>query len=72
MGMPLYMEPNFEDLSCKMVFGQTPPPLEQDDVMGQPCFKQCAVLSSYRVACQLLVKCLCSVQVVSRKAQDAC
>ena len=44
MGMPLYMEPNFEDLSCKMVFGQTPPPLEQDDVMGQPCFKQCALL----------------------------
>lgn len=42
MGMPLYMEPNFEDLSCKMIFGQTPPPLAEDPVNNQPCFKQCA------------------------------
>lgn len=40
-GMPLYMEPNFEDLSCNMIFGKQPPPLEDDPVKKQPCFKQC-------------------------------
>lgn len=37
-GMPLTMNPNFEDLSCEMVFGQVPPPLEQDPVYTQSCF----------------------------------
>lgn len=36
--MPLTMNPNFEDLSCEMVFGQVPPPLEQDPVYTQSCF----------------------------------
>ena len=42
MGMPLYMEPNFEDLSCKMKFGEVAPPLDQDPVNTQPCFSRCA------------------------------
>lgn len=43
-GLPLTMNPNFEDLSCDMVFGQTPPPLEQDPVYTQPCFvPQCSL-----------------------------
>uniref|UniRef100_A0A383VCL9 Beta-carotene isomerase D27-like C-terminal domain-containing protein n=1 Tax=Tetradesmus obliquus TaxID=3088 RepID=A0A383VCL9_TETOB len=37
-GMPLTMNPNFEDLSCEMVFGQVPPLLEQDPVYTQSCF----------------------------------
>jgi Beta-carotene isomerase D27-like, C-terminal len=41
-GMPLYMEPNFEDLSCKMIFGRAAPPLADDPVIGQSCFSQCA------------------------------
>ena len=45
-GMPLYMEPNFEDLSCKMIFGQAPPPLSDDPVTQQPCFSRCAVMST--------------------------
>jgi hypothetical protein len=43
-GMPLTMNPNFEDLSCEMVFGQAPPPLEQDPVYTQSCFvPQCSL-----------------------------
>lgn len=39
-GIPLTMTPNFEDLSCEMVFGQTPPPLETEAVYHQPCLAQ--------------------------------
>ena len=43
-GLPLTMDPNFEDLSCEMIFGQRAPPVEQDAVYGQPCFlSQCSV-----------------------------
>nr|GME17698.1 beta-carotene isomerase D27, chloroplastic [Ipomoea batatas] len=37
-GLPLTMNPNFEDMSCEMVYGQPPPPYEQDPVAKQPCF----------------------------------
>ncbi|PSC73082.1 beta-carotene isomerase chloroplastic-like [Micractinium conductrix] len=41
-GLPLTMNPNFEDLSCEMIFGEAPPPVELDKVYDQPCFlKQC-------------------------------
>ena len=39
-GIPLTMTPNFEDLSCKMTFGQIPPPPELDDAHQQPCLEQ--------------------------------
>jgi Beta-carotene isomerase D27-like, C-terminal len=39
-GIPLTMEPNFEDLSCKMIFGQVPPPPDTDDAFRQPCLEQ--------------------------------
>jgi hypothetical protein len=43
-GLPLTMNPNFEDLSCDMIFGQAPPPLEHDPVYTQPCFvPQCSL-----------------------------
>ncbi|KAI3429383.1 hypothetical protein D9Q98_005478 [Chlorella vulgaris] len=42
LGMPLTMNPNFEDLSCEMVFGNEPPPLEADPVATQPCLATCA------------------------------
>ena len=35
--MPLTMEPNFEDMSCLMIFGQTPPAPEEDVVFKQKC-----------------------------------
>jgi len=43
-GLPLTMNPNFEDLSCEMIFGQAPPPIEEDKIYTQPCFaNQCAI-----------------------------
>ena len=43
LGMKLYMKPNFRDCSCEMFFGVSPPPMEQDDVYGQPCFSTCSM-----------------------------
>ncbi|ERN08265.1 beta-carotene isomerase D27, chloroplastic isoform X1 [Amborella trichopoda] len=37
-GLPLTMTPNFEDMSCDMVYGQAPPPFEEDPVSTQPCY----------------------------------
>jgi len=36
-GIPLTMTPDFEDLSCEMVFGQNPPPFEEEEASRQPC-----------------------------------
>lgn len=45
-GIPLTMKPNFEDLSCQMIFGQIPPPPEVDDAYQQPCLEQQGSLRS--------------------------
>ncbi|KAI5075494.1 hypothetical protein GOP47_0009570 [Adiantum capillus-veneris] len=37
-GLPLTMNPNFEDMSCEMIYGQQPPPIEEDLAFKQPCF----------------------------------
>jgi hypothetical protein len=51
-GLPLTMEPNFEDLSCKMIFGQAPLPIELDPALQQPCFaKQCSMAERTIVPC---------------------
>ncbi|NET48963.1 MAG: DUF4033 domain-containing protein [Merismopedia sp. SIO2A8] len=52
-GIPVTMNPNFEDLSCDMIFGQTPPPLEDDEtVYQQPCFTtECAIASPKAPTC---------------------
>lgn len=47
-GLPLTMNPNFEDLSCEMKFGVAPPPVEQDAVYGQPCYKICEIAQEGR------------------------
>jgi Beta-carotene isomerase D27-like, C-terminal len=39
-GIPLTMKPNFEDLSCQMIFGQIPPLPAVDDAFQQPCLEQ--------------------------------
>lgn len=31
---------DFEDMSCEMVYGQVPPPLEEDPVSTQPCLAE--------------------------------
>jgi hypothetical protein len=46
-GIPLTMTPNFEDLSCEMVFGQMPPPLETEAAYEQGCLvDQCTMARS--------------------------
>lgn len=33
-----FLYADFEDMSCEMVYGQVPPPFEEDPVAKQPCF----------------------------------
>lgn len=32
---------DFDDMSCKMIFGQEPPPESLDPAFAKPCYKQC-------------------------------
>ncbi|KAL5860156.1 hypothetical protein ACOSQ3_001450 [Xanthoceras sorbifolium] len=41
LGMPVNMVPNFEDMSCEMIFGQEPPSPSDDPAFKQPCYKFC-------------------------------
>ncbi|XP_061369092.1 beta-carotene isomerase D27, chloroplastic-like isoform X2 [Gastrolobium bilobum] len=41
LGMPLNMVPNFDDMSCEMIFGQDPPASNDDPALKQPCYKLC-------------------------------
>jgi hypothetical protein len=51
-GIPLTMTPNFEDFSCEMVFGQTPPPLTEEAIYTQPCLPQhCTVSKTELIPC---------------------
>lgn len=52
--MPLTMKPNFEDFSCEMIFGLTPPPLEQDEALQAPCLQECATAVRDRPRCHKL------------------
>ncbi|CAA6663159.1 unnamed protein product [Spirodela intermedia] len=54
-GLPLTMIPNFEDMSCDMVYGQTPPPLEEDPAANQPCYSSlCSVANPNSPVCPKL------------------
>ncbi|XP_061368429.1 beta-carotene isomerase D27, chloroplastic isoform X2 [Gastrolobium bilobum] len=54
-GLPLTMIPNFEDMSCDMVYGQTPPPFEEDPVSKQPCYAEiCSVANPSSSVCPKL------------------
>jgi hypothetical protein len=51
-GIPMTMTPNFEDLSCDMVFGQMPPPVEQEPIYDQACLvSQCAIAQAHSHGC---------------------
>ncbi|KAM3379910.1 hypothetical protein BC332_20218 [Capsicum chinense] len=45
-GLPLTMNPNFEDMSCEMVYGQVPPPFEEDPVSKQPCYANICTIAN--------------------------
>lgn len=54
-GLPLTMNPDFETLGCEMIFGQAPPPLEEDPVYTQPCFaSQCTLGNALPTPCPKL------------------
>lgn len=42
-GADVTMVPNFEDMSCDMIYGQVPLPLDQDPAMSQPCYKNLCI-----------------------------
>ncbi|XP_065048655.1 beta-carotene isomerase D27, chloroplastic-like [Musa acuminata AAA Group] len=49
-GMPVYMVPNFEDMSCEMIFGQQPP--LDDPALKQPCYhKSCIAKQRHSMKC---------------------
>ncbi len=51
-GIPLAMTPNFEDLSCEMVFGQMPLPLTDEPLSQHPCLKsRCAMADPTAAVC---------------------
>jgi len=50
-GIPLTMTPNFEDLSCDMVFGQVPAPIETEAVYSQNCLSSCEVRAQSAASC---------------------
>lgn len=54
-GIPLTMTPNFEDLSCTMVFGQIAPIPALDSAYQQPCLaQQCPTATVGAVICPKL------------------
>ncbi|KAF9686909.1 hypothetical protein SADUNF_Sadunf02G0038900 [Salix dunnii] len=38
-GMPVNMVPDFDDMSCEMIYGQEPPKITEDPAFKQPCYK---------------------------------
>ncbi|CAI5487688.1 unnamed protein product, partial [Closterium sp. Naga37s-1] len=43
MGVPLLMEPNFENFSCEFKFGVHAPPRDTDPVLLTPCLATCPI-----------------------------
>jgi hypothetical protein len=51
-GIPLTMIPNFDDLSCEMIFGQMPPPLETEAAYYHACLvDRCSMAQPEAPAC---------------------
>jgi hypothetical protein len=51
-GIPLTMTPNFEDLSCQMIFGQMPLTPDADTAYTQPCLElQCPTATHMTAPC---------------------
>lgn len=55
-GIPLTMTPNFDDLSCTMVFGQLPPDPAGDEALQEPCLSECDAGSSTAARCPKLAR----------------
>lgn len=55
-GIPLTMTPNFDDLSCTMVFGQLPPAFDRDEALREPCLSECDAGNSLAAPCPKLAR----------------
>uniref|UniRef100_A0A6M2EKD2 Beta-carotene isomerase D27-like C-terminal domain-containing protein n=1 Tax=Populus davidiana TaxID=266767 RepID=A0A6M2EKD2_9ROSI len=55
MGIPLLMEPNFNDYSCQFKFGVLPPLPEDDGTLKEPCLEACPIASKRRGAASDMV-----------------
>ncbi|PIN09410.1 Beta-carotene isomerase [Handroanthus impetiginosus] len=54
-GLPLTMTPNFEDMSCEMVYGQVPPQFEDDPASKQTCLADiCSMANPSSSVCHKL------------------
>ncbi len=42
MGLPVSLQPNLTDYSCKFEFGKLPIPLEKDEISNAPCILDCS------------------------------
>ncbi|XP_043692035.1 beta-carotene isomerase D27, chloroplastic [Telopea speciosissima] len=52
LGMQINMVPNFEDMSCKMIFGEDPPAPADDPALKQPCYKMsCKAKQKHSMDC---------------------
>ncbi|XP_024534389.1 beta-carotene isomerase D27, chloroplastic [Selaginella moellendorffii] len=52
-GLPLTMTPNFEDMSCEMIYGLQPTSLEEDPALKQPCLQLCPTSATTAVCTKL-------------------
>ncbi|XP_061338139.1 beta-carotene isomerase D27, chloroplastic-like [Gastrolobium bilobum] len=50
-GIPVNMVPNFDDMSCEMIFGQEPPASTDDPALKQPCYKLCKAKKNHGTNC---------------------
>ncbi|KAK7355857.1 hypothetical protein VNO80_15121 [Phaseolus coccineus] len=51
LGISVNMVPNFDDMSCEMIFGQEPPESSNDPALKQPCYKLCKAKQSHETNC---------------------
>ncbi|GAY55764.1 hypothetical protein CUMW_166650 [Citrus unshiu] len=51
LGMPVNMVPNFDDMSCEMIFGQEPLASSDDPAFKQPCYKLCKESRRHTLKC---------------------
>lgn len=52
LGVPFNMVPNFDDMSCDMIFGEEPPAPSDDPALKQPCYKFiCKAKKKHRPEC---------------------
>ncbi|KAG4981916.1 hypothetical protein JHK87_026665 [Glycine soja] len=54
LGISVNMVPNFDDMSCEMIFGQDPPESTDDPALKQPCFKLCKAKRSHGTNCLVI------------------